>query len=98
MKTKCGICEIGFEPAPKQKKAWWAKNWCESNSGLLCPDCHKVAQELGCVSKTEMPLGVLPFASDIMNLSKSPNIDRDKVNEKYKKETWRHWVEENDEY
>lgn len=94
----CKLCGIDFEPSLKQKKAWWAKTWCETDSGLLCPFCHKAALELGCVSHKQMLLGVLPFASDLMNLSKSPNINKKKVNEKYNSETWKHWMQNEDEY
>jgi len=95
-KTKCPLCGVRFEIKPKQKKAQWAKNWCTSESGYLCDDCHEAAKQLGCVSNSEINLGVLPFASDIMNISKSPKLDRNKVNDKYKLETWKHWIEEED--
>jgi len=91
---ECKLCQIEFEPHPKQKKAWWSKNWVEVDGGLLCTDCHRAAMELNCVGNTERVVSVIPFTSDIMNLSKSPNITREKVKKTYQLETNKHWTDE----
>lgn len=90
---KCGICNSKFTPEKGQLNAYWAINWCTQGNGLLCPPCHKAAEELHAVSDTELPLGACPFKSDIAE--KSATVTKADWEKQRKSESWRSWVEAN---
>jgi hypothetical protein len=90
---KCKLCGCKFTPAKGQLDAYWAVTWCEGDNGKLCPPCHKAASELEAVSDESLPLGILPFGSDILKRSK--NVTRKDWERRRQSESWRTWVEEN---
>lgn len=90
---RCKICDCEFEPEEGQKKAYWAVNWCKGDNGLLCPPCHKAAEELNAVSDIPLFLGRCPFASDIAK--KSKNVTVEDWEQRRESESWRSWVENN---
>lgn len=90
---ECKICGSEFTPEEGQKTAYWAVNWCTGDSGKLCPPCHNIAEGLGAVSDTPLPLGICPFGSDIAK--KSSNVTKEDWKKQRKSESWRAWVENN---
>lgn len=91
----CALCKSKFVPKKNQQKARWAATWCAIGSGLLCPPCHSTAEEIegGTALDPTMPLGCLPFGSDILKQSKACTK---KIWEKHRRsESWRTWVETN---
>jgi hypothetical protein len=92
-KIACKICGTKFVPEDGQLRAYWAVNWCTRDEGLLCPPCHQAAKKLHAVSKTPLPLGVCPFASDIAE--KSANVTKKDWERMCSSESWRTWVTDN---
>ena len=90
---KCKICGHDFVPEKGQNPAWWAVTWCVRDSGLLCPPCHKAAEELNAVSSEELSLGLCPFGSDIA--VRSTNITREDWKRIRESETYQTWVKQN---
>lgn len=94
-KVACALCKSKFVPEKKQEEAHWAATWCTEGSGLLCPPCQHAAAtvERGTALKKDMPLGLLPFGSDILKKSKACTKE---VWEKHRRsESWRTWVTTN---
>lgn len=88
----CKICGSKFVPEPKQKKASWAVNWCTGDSGLLCPPCHAAAKKLKAIGE-DLPLGILPFKSDIAKISSA--VSKKDWEKMRHSESWRIYVEQN---
>lgn len=94
-KTTCALCGSGFVPEKNQEKAHWAATWCDEGSGLLCPPCQHAAGEVegGTALDLTMPLGCLPFGSDILKASAA--CTKEVWEQNRQSENWRTWVEAN---
>ncbi len=92
-RINCCLCNSKYIPTKRQVPAQWAHDWCTHASGLLCPPCHAAAKKLKAVSREELPIGVLPFGSDILEKSESCAFKtwlRCRQNE-----SWKNWVKNN---
>ena len=92
-KIACALCEGEFIPEKGQLDGQWAVAWNQGSRGKLCPPCHNAAKKLKAVAKEDLPLGVLPFGSDI--LEASATVNKSDWNRRRASESWRAWVEDN---
>jgi rubredoxin len=74
----CPICGNEFKPKRGQLRAYYAVSWCDMDSGLLCPTCHKAAEELGTVFKDEPAMCQVKWKSDIAKASAATSPDQQK--------------------
>ena len=73
----CPICQNGFTPTEGQLNA----EWCPNASGmvvvvgLLCPECHKIAEGMGVVGPN-IPFNQRPLPFEILKYSKNKTAAR----------------------